>query len=332
MGPGRRRRARLRRRGPQPRDRTDDRLDGRGDGVRRRDDRQHRVPGHRALVSRERRSRPVVGPQRLQHRLRGVPASRRAGWPTSSAGGGSSSAGSSCSRSRRRCARSRRRPARWSAFRVLQALGAALLVPSSLALVLEAFPAERRSHGVALLSAVAARGGRARPVARRAAGRRRRLAARVPRQRADRRRGRRARAPPPGREPGAGPAADARPAGRARARAGDRALVLGVVKGEEWGWLERACWARSPRRSEAHPARAEPGRRRRDGGQERHAVRAAMGRERARAPGRATTGRAMRPRVPGTREHGQHAERRATAHSTDAIVNSSSQLVKTAAR
>jgi NTE family protein len=42
------------------------------------------------------------------------------------------------------------------AFRVIQALGAALLVPASLALVLNAFPADRRSHGVALLSAVAA--------------------------------------------------------------------------------------------------------------------------------------------------------------------------------
>ncbi len=41
-------------------------------------------------------------------------------------------------------------------FRVVQALGAAFLVPSSLALVLNAFPPERRSHGVALLSAVAA--------------------------------------------------------------------------------------------------------------------------------------------------------------------------------
>ena len=41
-------------------------------------------------------------------------------------------------------------------FRVIQALGAAFLVPSSLALVLNAFPAERRSHGVALLSAVGA--------------------------------------------------------------------------------------------------------------------------------------------------------------------------------
>ncbi|HLJ04419.1 MAG TPA: DHA2 family efflux MFS transporter permease subunit [Solirubrobacteraceae bacterium] len=42
------------------------------------------------------------------------------------------------------------------AFRIVQALGAAFLVPSSLALVLNAFPPDRRSHGVALLSAVAA--------------------------------------------------------------------------------------------------------------------------------------------------------------------------------
>ena len=47
-------------------------------------------------------------------------------------------------------------PGTLTAFRVLQALGAALLVPSSLALVLDAFPPERRTHGVALLSAVAA--------------------------------------------------------------------------------------------------------------------------------------------------------------------------------
>jgi NTE family protein len=42
------------------------------------------------------------------------------------------------------------------AFRVVQALGAALLVPSALALVLNAFPPERRAHAVALLSAVGA--------------------------------------------------------------------------------------------------------------------------------------------------------------------------------
>ena len=41
-------------------------------------------------------------------------------------------------------------------FRVLQALGAAALVPSSLGLVLNAYPAERRTQAVALLTAVAA--------------------------------------------------------------------------------------------------------------------------------------------------------------------------------
>ena len=42
------------------------------------------------------------------------------------------------------------------AFRVVQGLGAAFLVPAALALVLNAFPPEHRSHGVALLSAVGA--------------------------------------------------------------------------------------------------------------------------------------------------------------------------------
>ena len=42
------------------------------------------------------------------------------------------------------------------AFRVVQGLGAACMVPSALALVLHAFPPARRSHAVALLSAVSA--------------------------------------------------------------------------------------------------------------------------------------------------------------------------------
>jgi NTE family protein len=42
------------------------------------------------------------------------------------------------------------------AFRVVQGLGAALVVPSALALVLNAFPSARRAHGVALFSAAAA--------------------------------------------------------------------------------------------------------------------------------------------------------------------------------
>jgi len=42
------------------------------------------------------------------------------------------------------------------AARVVQALGAAMLVPASLALVVEAFPTERRSHAVGLWGASAA--------------------------------------------------------------------------------------------------------------------------------------------------------------------------------
>lgn len=42
------------------------------------------------------------------------------------------------------------------AFRVVQALGAALLVPASLALVVDAFPRERRSHAIGLWGASAA--------------------------------------------------------------------------------------------------------------------------------------------------------------------------------
>ncbi|HEU0316786.1 MAG TPA: MFS transporter, partial [Solirubrobacteraceae bacterium] len=42
------------------------------------------------------------------------------------------------------------------AFRVLQALGAALLVPASMSLVLEAFSADHRAHAVALITAVGA--------------------------------------------------------------------------------------------------------------------------------------------------------------------------------
>ncbi|MBK8295422.1 MAG: DHA2 family efflux MFS transporter permease subunit [Solirubrobacterales bacterium] len=41
-------------------------------------------------------------------------------------------------------------------FRVFQALGAAMIVPASLALVLNAYPAEHRAHAVALLSAIGA--------------------------------------------------------------------------------------------------------------------------------------------------------------------------------
>ena len=96
------------------------------------------------------------------------------------------------------------------AFRIVQALGAAFLVPASLALVLNAFPPERRAHGVALLSAVAAAAAGLGPVAGRDPGVGCQLAPGVPGQPADRRRRGRACAPAAGRESCARTAADAR--------------------------------------------------------------------------------------------------------------------------
>jgi NTE family protein len=121
-------------------------------------------------------------------------------------------------------------------FRVLQAIGAALLVPSSLALVLDAFPADHRSHAVALFSAVGALAAGVGPslggvlisisnwrlvflvnvpigVAAYVLGRRRLVESRAP--------GRR-------RMPDL--------LGALLFAAAIGALVLGVVKGEDWGW------------------------------------------------------------------------------------------------
>ena len=92
-------------------------------------------------------------------------------------------------------------------FRVLQALGAALVVPSSLGVVLEAFGPERRAHAVALLTAVGAVAAGIGPALGgllvSAVG----LAAGVPRQRAGGDRRLRAVAPVPRREPRARAAA-----------------------------------------------------------------------------------------------------------------------------
>jgi NTE family protein len=122
------------------------------------------------------------------------------------------------------------------AFRVVQALGAAFLVPSALALVLQAFPPARRSHGIALLSAVSAAAAGLGPsfggllvtaanwrlvflvnvpigVAVALLGRQRLVESRVP--------GRRRIPDLPG---------------TLLFAIAIAALVLGVVKGQEWGW------------------------------------------------------------------------------------------------
>ena len=90
------------------------RLRRRGARVHRRDDRQRRVPGHPHVVPGHEPQRDLVGPERLQHRLRGVPAARPAASRTCSGASGSSSGASGCSRSRRCSVRGRpeRRAAR----------------------------------------------------------------------------------------------------------------------------------------------------------------------------------------------------------------------------
>jgi MFS family permease len=87
------------------------------------------------------------------------------------------------------------------AFRVLQGFGAALLIPASLALVVEAFDVSERAHGVGLWGAAAAIASGLGPPGRRRAGRAGELAAGLPRQRAAGHRRGRAGAAVPGREP-----------------------------------------------------------------------------------------------------------------------------------
>ena len=125
-------------------------------GLPRRHDRQRRVPVDPGVVPRHDHREPLVGAQRLQHRVRGVPDRLR---PTHRPAGPAS-----CFRHRcrgvhgclRACARAAPSVGFLVAARVVQALGAALLVPASLALVVEAFPEERRAHAIGLWGATAA--------------------------------------------------------------------------------------------------------------------------------------------------------------------------------
>ena len=81
---------------------------------------------------------------------------RPAGSPTGSASGGCSSAASGCSSRARCCAGSRPTPALLIAARVVQAVGAAALIPTSLALVLPEFPPERRAVATSVWAAAGA--------------------------------------------------------------------------------------------------------------------------------------------------------------------------------
>jgi hypothetical protein len=143
------------------------------------------------------------------------------------------------------------------ALRVLQGIGAALIVPTSLAIVLDSFPVERRAAGVGLWGA---RSGD-RPDPRRGAGRGLELAPRLPRQPAARRRdpARRpqaaaeaeARRQPPARPAGRGDAGP-RPGGdHPRHRRGQR---LGLDLDRDLGRLRRRRGAAGRRR----PAQPQP--------------------------------------------------------------------------
>ena len=124
--------------------------------------------------------RPVVGAERLQHRVRRVPrrvrAADRPARPQARVAGG--------------IVLFTLASALWCAAapnldllvagRVLQALGAALLVPASLALVVEAFPDDRRAHAIGLWGATAAVAAGLGPPDGRRPGRARRLAVGLP--------------------------------------------------------------------------------------------------------------------------------------------------------
>ena len=109
------------------------------------------------------------------------------------------------------------------AARVLQAVGAAALVPASLALVLQTFPREKVPVAVAIWGAIGAVAGAFGPDARRARRREPRLAVGVLHQPAGRDRQLRARPARAARGPGGEPGPPARSARRRAARRGPRA-------------------------------------------------------------------------------------------------------------
>ena len=111
------------------------------------------------------------------------------------------------------------------AARVLQAVGAAALVPSSLALVLQTFPSEKIPVAVAHLGRDRRGRGRLRPHARRARRRELRLAVGVLHQPAGRHRQLRARPARPARRPGGEPRPAARSARRRRCSPAGLALA-----------------------------------------------------------------------------------------------------------
>ena len=138
-------------------------------GVPRRHDRQRRVPEHPRVVPGLHDQQPVVDPQRLQHRLRGVPRPVRPADRPDRPAARVRLGRAGLHRRLGRSARSRRRSAFLIGARVVQALGAAMLVPASLALVVAAFPAGAPDPRRRAVGGVGRPGVRARPADRRPA-------------------------------------------------------------------------------------------------------------------------------------------------------------------
>lgn len=126
------------------------------------------------------------------------------------------------------------------AARAVQAIGAAVLVPSSLALVLAAYPPRERAHGVALWSAIAALSAGLGPslggVLVEAGGWRLAFLVNLPLGAAVLLAGRRVLSE--SREPGLRTPPDV--AGAALAAAAVAALTLAIVQGGDWGWTSAA--------------------------------------------------------------------------------------------
>ena len=145
--------------------------------------RQHRLPGHRSATSPARACRRCRGSSTPTRSSSPRCSSPPGASPTASAAGARSCWGSACSLlgSALCGARAVGRDC-WSAARVIQAVGAALLMPTSLALLLPEFPPQRARRRDRHLGGGRRRRRRRRAAARRAA-RRGQLATRVPRQR-----------------------------------------------------------------------------------------------------------------------------------------------------
>ena len=151
------------------------------------DHRQRRPAAHAGEPRRD-PGKHQLGPDQLYRRLGDRAADLPAGWPTGSGGSGCCSGRWSASPSPRSSARLRNRCRKWSAFRVLQGVTGAFLVPLAQATLFDINPRERHAQAMALFGGGIMIGPILGPGAGRLADRQLQLALGVPGQHPDRRR------------------------------------------------------------------------------------------------------------------------------------------------